>query len=288
MKKILIRILIGLGVLMAVFALIVGVFIYKVKYGLPFYDSTPPEITETFQSTAVLVFSKTNGFRHEEGIKGGITAFDALGQKNDWSMYHTENGAIFNDAQLAFFDVVIYNNVTGGVLTEDQQAAFEKYMENGGGWIGIHGAGDDSHHWDWYRESFLGTLFSHHTMEPGIQEARFYKVDTLNPATKNVPDEWMHTDEWYVFYDNPQEKGASVLFQVDESTYNPSGNFAFIDDKGFGMGDEHPIVWTKCVGEGRAFYSALGHTGEAFETENYRLILEGAIKWAAGLEGECL
>ena len=288
MKKILKRLLLGIGIIILLLFLAGGVFIYKVKYGFPIYESTPPEINETFKPTAVLVFSKTNGFRHGEGIEGAIEAFDQLGKKNNWSMYHTENGAIFNPEQLALFDVVIYNNVTGGVLTDGQKAALKSFIENGGGFMALHGAGDFSHPWDWYRKTIIGAEFSHHTMDPGIQEARMYKVDTLHPATQNLPDEWQHADEWYVFYNNPKEAGARVLFQVDESTFNPSGNMAFVDDKGFGMGEEHPIVWSKCVGQGRTFYSGLGHTKQAYGTENYRLILEGAIKWAAGLEGDCL
>ena len=70
-----------------------------------------------------------------------------------------KNGAVFNPEQLAKFDVVIWNNSTGRVLTDEQRAAFKAYIENGGGYVGIHGAGDHSHHWDWYEDELVGARF---------------------------------------------------------------------------------------------------------------------------------
>ena len=75
-----------------------------------------------------------------------------------------------------------------------------------------------------------------------------------------------------------------VLASVDESTYVPVLDFLWMN-KDLRMGD-HPILWSHCVGRGRAFYSALGHQAQAYALPEYAGVLEGAIAWAAGLEGD--
>src|SRR5688572_4312057 len=89
----------------------------------------------------VLVFSRTAGYRHD-AIGPGIEAIRGLGASNGFAVEASEEPSIFNDAQLGEFEVVIWLSTTGDVLTGDQQAAFERYIRAGGGWIGVHEAAD--------------------------------------------------------------------------------------------------------------------------------------------------
>jgi hypothetical protein len=76
----------------------------------------------------------------------------------------------------------------------------EQYVENGGGLIGIHGAGDDSHHWDWYEQNLLGAKFSHHALAQQFQTAEIQKDSKADSTVSNgLPTSWKHADEWYVF-----------------------------------------------------------------------------------------
>ena len=151
-----------LSLVVILFALGAG-FIYKIKNGLPvFYETEVPAIDFPVNKTSVLLFSKATGFRHGESIGESKKVFAELAIKNGWVLYETEEGGVFNPGQLAKFDAVIFNNSTGRVLNDEQQSALESYVEQGGKLIGIHGAGDDSHHWDWYEKNLLGTTFSHH------------------------------------------------------------------------------------------------------------------------------
>ena len=72
-----------------------------------------------------------------------------------------------------------------------------------------------------------------------------------------------------------------VLASVDESSYSPEAFWGLQDLR---MGD-HPVIWCHCVERGRSLYSALGHQAAAYALPEYAAILEGAIAWAAGLEG---
>lgn len=269
----------------------ISLFIYKVEYGLPFYDSTPPTLPTEMKDFSILVFSKTNGFPHSEAIKSAIPAFEKIAKKNDWSVYATDNAAVFNQAQLAQFDVVIWSNATGRNLTDEQRAAFRKYMENGGGFLGIHGTGDASHHWDWYYENLIGANFSHHPLSPQIQAADLHLEcdSTSSYPCLGLPATFNRSDEWYVFFDNPRTRGFNVLYTLDEDGTVMSGNIKYlVDDKDFGMGEDHPIVWYKCLPNGgRTFYSAMGHTGASFQEPIHLDILERGIKWSGKLVGGC-
>src|SRR5919106_6284474 len=74
----------------------------------------------------VLVFSETAGFRHDS-IPAGITAINELGAANGFAVDATENLTAFNDANLAQYDAVVFLSTTGDVLTDEEQAAFERF-----------------------------------------------------------------------------------------------------------------------------------------------------------------
>ena len=123
-------------------------------------------------------------------------------------------------------------------------------------------------------------------MGPQFQQASLRVDNPDHPATRHLEPEWEFTDEWYSFLSNPRARGANVLVTLDESTYSPRMKMLGRDDD-LSMGPDHPIVWSHCLGEGRAFFSALGHRAEAYSDPRYARLIEGALVWAAGLEGDC-
>lgn len=90
---------------------------------------------------SALVFSRTEGFRHDS-IPAGIAAIRRLGQELGFSVEATENSAAFSDEGLSAYKVVIFLSTTGDVLDEAQQAAFERFIRSGGGFVGVHSAAD--------------------------------------------------------------------------------------------------------------------------------------------------
>jgi uncharacterized protein len=258
-------------------------FIYKVKNGFPVsYETESPAIEFPAEKLKVLLFSKATGFRHGESIEAGKKAFGELALRNHWFVYDTEEGGVFNAEQLGKFDVVIFNNSTGRVLNDEQQTVLEHYVTQGGSLIGIHGAGDDSHHWEWYEQNLLGSTFSHHALDPQLQEAKI----TLHTGgdslmTQGLPPNWTHTDEWYVFFENPKEKGFTILLTIDGEAINPSGNLLWMTDKNFGMGKEHPVAWYRKSGQGKTFYTSIGHNAAAWEQKPFTDMLINAVTWCS-------
>ncbi len=283
LKKILI--IIGstiLGLILIAF-ISISLFIYNMGDGFDTFEDTPPQLPANLNEKAILIFSKTNGFRHGDAIEAAISLYRQQAAANGWTLFETENGAVFNQEQLSRFKVVVWNNTTGKVLTEDQRAAFKQYLERGGGFVGVHGAGDHSHQWDWYEDEVIRAHFSHHNIAWDLDTGTLYlETDTAYAdLSQGLLPSLEHQDEWYVFYDNPREHGCHILYTADEKTFSTNGNIGFlVTDKDFGMGEDHPIVWYhELEGEGRVFYSALGHHAEAFDSENYQRVLENGIRW---------
>jgi cytochrome c len=208
----------------------------------------------------ILVFSKTNGFRHES-IPAGKLALIELGKKNNFQVDTTENAAQFTSDQLKKYKAVVFLSTTMDVLDPSQQADFEKFIQSGKGFVGIHAAADTEYDWPWYGK-LVGAYFESH---PQIQKATLKKVKPFGPNT--LPDTWTLTDEWYNYKNISPD--ITVLYNLDESTYQGGKN-----------GAVHPIIWYQEYDGGRAFYTGLGHTSESFQQPQFLEHLLQGINFA--------
>ena len=105
------------------------------------------------------------------------------------------------------FDAVIWNNISGDVLSLSQRRAFENYITNGGAFVGVHGsAGDFIYFWDWYVDTLIGARFIGHPMNPQFQNARVVVEAKEHPISRALPAEWTMNDEWYSFRASPRSR----------------------------------------------------------------------------------
>jgi type 1 glutamine amidotransferase len=215
------------------------------------------------EGTRVLVFSRTAAFRHQS-IPTGVEAVRQLGARYGFAVEATEDPAIFTDAGLAPFQAVVFMSTTGDVLDDSQQAAFERFVRGGGGYVGVHAASDTEYDWEWYGR-LVGAYFARH---PRIQEATVRVLQTDHISTRCLPVAWVRTDEWYDFR-APPAAGVTILASLDESTY-----------AGGGMGASHPIAWMHEFDGGKAWYTGLGHTNESYAEPAFLDHLAGGILWA--------
>ena len=212
----------------------------------------------------VLVFSKTEGFRHGS-IPAGIKAIEKLGKENDFQVDATEDANFFEQKNLKNYQVVIFLNTTGDILNDVQQLEFERYIQAGGNFVGVHSAADTEYEWAWYGE-LVGAYFKNH---PKIQKASIDILDHNHDCTKHLPNPWETTDEWYNYKNlNPS---VNVLMNLDEASYDGGEN-----------GEKHPIAWSHEYSGGRAFYTGLGHTDEQYSNDEFLKHLLGGILWASG------
>lgn len=248
------------------------------------YDKEPPELPADLKSGGILIFSKTSGFRDEASIEASNAALAAIAKERGWPYFVTENGAVMNKDQLARFRLVIWNNASGDPLTEDQRAAFRAWVENGGSFMGVHGAGGDpvENHghtsladWKWYVDTLIGAQFVVHSR---IMPGDIKIEDRKSPIAKNLPETWHRAEEWYAFVESPRHKpGFHIVASVDEKTYTPGRA---------SMGIDHPLVWWHCVGKGHALYSALGHGGSMYAEPLMIQFLDNAMSWGLAEYGK--
>jgi type 1 glutamine amidotransferase len=215
----------------------------------------------------VLVFFKTAGYHHSS-IAVGKVAIQKLGEINGFDVDTTADAEKINFENLEQYKAIIFLSTTGDILNDEQQEAFKKYIESGGGFMGIHAATDCEYDWPWYG-NLVGAYFGGH---PEQQTATLNIVDKNNISTKHLTDPWTRKDEWYSF--KWMATGLHELITIVESSYNlgkirPMGH--------------HPMAWYHEYDGGRAFYTELGHTDESFSDPLYLKHILGGIEYAMGM-----
>ena len=214
----------------------------------------------------VLVLTRTEGFRHDS-IPVALATVRGEARRRGLRVTHTEDATALTERRLRGLRALVFVHTTGDILDPRQERAVERFVRRGGGWLGVHAAADAERGWSFYARSLLGNAqFVGH---PAIQRATIDVVDRSHPATRHLPRRWTRTDEWYAFR---RPADAHVLARLDETTYEPGAQ---------AMGRDHPVVWHRTPGRGRAFYTALGHTKESYAEPAFRRHLGGALGWVA-------
>lgn len=216
----------------------------------------------------VLVFTKTVGYQHSS-ISAGVQAIRNLGDSNGFYTDTSSSADFFNEDTLKKYAAVIFLNTTGDLLKGNQEIALERYIQAGGGYMGIHAASDAEYDWGWYGR-LVGAYFESH---PEIQSAKLSVKDKDHPSTRHLPGEWTRTDEWYNF--KKIGKDLTILITLDEKSYQGGTN-----------GPDHPLAWYHEYDGGRAFYTELGHTEESYRDPLYLKHILGGILYAIGDNGK--
>lgn len=232
---------------------------------LPCSSAAAAPVPET--AMRVLIFSKTATFRHDS-IPTAIATVRRLAEEQGMQADASEDPAAFTDAALARYRVVVFANTTGEVLDAAQQAAFERFIRAGGGFVGIHSAADTGYEWPWYGK-LVAAYFGGHP--PGLQGSR------VQPERDGRPDgeAWPVRDELYNYRSNPRGQ-VQVLATIDEKLY-----------EGGTMGADHPIAWCHAFDGGRAWYTGLGHDAAIYADPHFLAQLRGGLRYAAGIAPGC-
>ncbi|MVM30867.1 carbohydrate-binding protein [Spirosoma sp. HMF4905] len=228
---------------------------------------TAPVVSKQASPRRILVFSKTKGWKHTS-IPFGIAALQKLGRENNFRVDTTKNAAYFNDDSLKNYQAVVWLSTTGNVLNQVQQAAFERYIQAGGGYLGIHAAADTEYDWPWYNK-LAGGYFASHPSQSNVRKATVDVIDKNHPSTSMLPDHWERTDEWYNY--RSLYSDLHVLANLDENTYEGGIN-----------GSNHPIAWYHEFDGGRAYYTGGGHEDASFSEPLFVQHLLGALNWVMG------
>ncbi|MEU9058829.1 ThuA domain-containing protein [Streptomyces sp. NPDC048430] len=224
----------------------------------------------------VLVYS---GGTHasQDSVRAGIDAVRKLGADNGFGVEATDDPDVFDDAVLARFHAVVFNNAApasrkGKDLDEGNRAALQKYIRTGGGWVGLHDAAAGTG-WDWYG-GLVGATLDRGTP---VQTGRVEVLDHAHPSTVTLPDLWERTEEWHNWRADP----AGTVHTLAEIRVRDGVT-------GLDEGADHPWSWCQNYDGGRSWFTAGGHAPSAFQEDAFLAHLLGGIEWAAGAKpGDC-
>jgi len=219
----------------------------------------------------VLVLSQTAGFRHSS-VPTAAAFVRWLGTLNhEWDVVG-EAGTPEQVAQaitadnLKNVDLVFFGNTTGNLnFTPEGKKAFYEWIEKGGAYAGVHSAGDTFHGDPQYLNLVRGEFLTH-----GPQKTvEIFNQDPNHPATKDLPASFTIHDEIYE-YKNWERSKVHVLLTMHKHPQK--------DEQG-----DFPVAWTNRVGQGRMFYTSLGHREDVYPNPLYIKHVTGGLRWALGL-----
>ena len=220
----------------------------------------------------VLVFTKNGqGYVHEN-IPSSIAAIQKMGAEQNFMVDTTTNSALFTDDNLKKYDAIIFSNTNNDVFdTEEQKVAFMRYIQAGGGFMGIHSASGTERKWKWFK-LMLGASFLRH---PPFQKFTVHVLDKDHAAVKNLQSQWETNDECYYFKEfNPSVK---VVLVSDISFIKEQDTLKNIKPDVFG--NRYPSAWCNEFDGGRIFYTALGHSKEDYSNPIYLAHFLEGLKW---------
>ncbi|MCS6928567.1 MAG: ThuA domain-containing protein [Saprospiraceae bacterium] len=212
----------------------------------------------------VLIFHKTEFYAHD-CLNVAIEAVRQLCERNGWATDATEWGEDFTEENLSKYAAIIFLLTAGDVLSPIQEVVFERFVQGGGGFVGVYTAVDTEHNWPWYRQ-LVGAEYD--GLMP-VQSAQLSILDRDHPATAHLEQSWTRTDEWMNLKNVLPD--INVLLTLDESSCT-----------GGKMGAFHPVSWYHEFDGGRAFVTVMGHTAESYQDTAFLKHLEGGLKYAVG------
>jgi uncharacterized protein len=236
----------------------------------------------TFSGAGAPAFSAivvaTRAEDHAAMIAAARPFLERLGAQYNFAITFTQDVSQLNDRVLAGHQVLVQLQLAPFEVPPAQQGAFQRFIERGGGWVGIHAAGltgkqfldEKTAYWKWFEDFFGGAVYSPH---PAFQKATVVVEDRNHPVMKNLPATFEISDEWYEFDRSPRAN-VRVLACVDEGTYKQTRP----------MGD-HPIIWSS-EKYGRMIYIGIGHSPTDWADPNYTNLIRDAILWAGSRPGE--
>lgn len=245
-------------------------------------DALPAEgYAEPADTRKLLVFSRTDGFRHRS-IPTGKLALQKMGEKTGaFEAVISDDLANFEPGKIEQFDAIVFLNTTRNVFkgAEDEkrlQDSLMKFVRSGKGFVGIHAATDTLYNWPAYGEMMNG-YFNGHPWSAGTKvHIAIEEGKEDHPLTAMLGGEpLVFKEEIYQFKDPYDSSEVDMLLRLDPEKSDQVKGLKR-DDNDYG------VAWARHWGEGRVFYCSLGHNHDIYwHPKVLRHYLAG-IQWALG------
>ncbi|HYI96946.1 MAG TPA: ThuA domain-containing protein [Bryobacteraceae bacterium] len=227
----------------------------------------------------ILIYTRnfvTNGKGYvHDNIATSVETIKALGMENGFAADASDDPKVFTIQNLKQYKAIVFSNSNHEAFENDgQREAFKKFVQSGGGVVGIHIATGTERQWPYFW-SVMGGRFVRH---PKIQKFTVVVKDPRHPATADLPSKFEWADECYLF--DKMNPDVKVLLTADPAQLDdpkkaelPGGELRD------GM---YPLSWYNTFDGGRQYYTSLGHKKEHYAEPLLRKQITGGILWAMG------
>lgn len=230
-------------------------------------------------SHALLYIKNGKGYVHDN-IPSSVACIKELAAKNGFTVDVSDDPAVFTEANLKKYQFLIFSSTNNDVFdTDEQRVAFRRYIEAGGGFVGIHSVTGTERNWHWFK-MMLGETFTWHAR---FQKFSLKKMDPTHPSMKGVPDHWEREDECY--FGKELYPGIHVLMAHEVNTLNQEQADLITKNKGV-FGDYFPAVWWQHFEGGNIWVTTLGHNKDSYKEPVYvNHLLQGITFIAESYKG---
>ena len=212
-------------------------------------------------------YTARNDLAHISFVHEANNWFSKVAAQNNFTYDSTNDWSKLNPEFISKYQVIVFLDTRPEM--PDQREAFQKYMENGGAWMGFHFAGfaltpsDFPQNWDWYHNEFIGSgQYKSNTWRP--TSAVLKVEDPTHPTTKNLPNTFKSSpNEWYRWEkDLRKNPDIKILLSIDSTSF-PLG----IGPKQHEIWHSgyYPVVWTNT--KYRMLYVNMGHNDIDYENK---------------------
>lgn len=223
----------------------------------------------------VLVYVRNGpGYVHEN-IPFAVACLQQLGREHGFAVDATAEPGVMTEASLKQYNVVVFASTNNDAFdTDAQRLAFRRYIEAGGGFVGVHSAVGTERRWQWFKE-LLGGTFAWH---PRFQRYTIRRIDAGHPSVAAMPQVWQKEDECYFLKE--LSPGPTVLMAHDLTTLDTT-EAARIRSFGLGYTRLYPAVWLHDYDGGTTWCTALGHDKKDYTDPIFIRHLLGGLRYVA-------
>jgi type 1 glutamine amidotransferase len=217
----------------------------------------------------LLYFTYSAGYRHDV-IPLSEAILAQLGKNSGaFEVIATDDLSEFSTGNLEQYAAVMFYTTGEIPMSSVQKTALLNFVRSGRGFLGVHSATDTFYTWPDYLD-LIGGYFNGH---PWHQDVTIEVADTADPVAAFLGNSLQLNDEIYQISDFDY-RGSRVLLRLDQSSVDLSKTG--VHRRFYGW----PLAWKRSFGEGRVFYSALGHEASVWGDPRYQRILTNAILWS--------
>ncbi|WP_341842083.1 ThuA domain-containing protein [Chitinophaga caseinilytica] len=235
-----------------------------------------PQGTVNWKQKKVLVFTKNGkGYVHDN-IPDAAAAFKKMGTDHGFAVDVTDDASVFSESRLAQYDALVFTSTNNDVFdTDAQKVALMRYIQSGGGFMGVHSAIGTERKWDWFKRMIGGTFAWH----AKFQRFRVVAVDPAHPSLKDVPKVWEREDECY--FSKEMYGGIHPILAHDSKSLQDVNDTVLTKNQG-SFGNYYPAAWYQHFDGGFVWFTSLGHHKRDYTDPVFVNHLYQGLHWLVG------